>query len=188
MEDPTHKWNRPYAEQWLESIRNIERCVWCGEDEKPLNRKKLCAACVRTRKYAALMKKKLEALPPTATDHELWKQSHELRIAEKMVEICQGDGQLMETILTGEIFDAVDLERSLDFVAFAVCHQSEFFHGKASQLAFTFTLEQRRILAYLLWKPRLVDRKRQRMRMAAHFLLLEDLRRAEKEAAKLNSL
>jgi hypothetical protein len=38
MEDPTQKWNRPYAEQWLEQLRGMERCAWCGEDEKPLSR------------------------------------------------------------------------------------------------------------------------------------------------------
>ena len=47
----------------------------------------------------------------------------------------------------------------------------------------TFTPEQRRILAYLLWRPRLADRKRRRMQMATHFLHLEDLRRAEQESA-----
>src|ERR1700733_3415929 len=105
MGDPTQKWNRPYAEQWLEQIRGMQRCAWCGEDEKPLNRGKLCAACVRTRRYVARVRKVMDAIPTTASDHERWRQSHELRIAEKMVEICQGDGQLMETILNGGIFD-----------------------------------------------------------------------------------
>ena len=131
------------------------------------------------------MRKKLEAIPSTATDHERWEQKRELRIAEKMLEICQGDGQLMDTILNGEIFDVVDLEGALTSVADAVCHKRNFFHGIASQLALTFTPEQRRILAYLLWKPRLVDRKRGRKQMAAHFLLLEDLRRAEKGSRKI---
>jgi RimJ/RimL family protein N-acetyltransferase len=36
-----------------------------------------------------------------------------------------------------------------DSAAYAICHQSEFFHGKASQLDLAFTPEQRRILAYL---------------------------------------
>jgi hypothetical protein len=183
MEDSTQKWKRPHAEQWLDQLRGLQRCAWCGEDGKTPNREKLCAACVRTRKHAAKMKKELEALPSTATNHERWLKTWELAIAEKEVEICQGDGQLMETILNGDIFDVVDLERSLSDVAYAVCHQREFFHGKASQLALTFTPEQRRILAYLLWKPTLVDRKRRRMQMATHFLHLEDVRRAEKESA-----
>ena len=58
-----------------------------------------------------------------------------------------------------------------------------FSTAVASQLALTFTPEQRRILAYLLWRPRLADRKRRRMQMATHFLHLEDLRRAEQEFA-----
>lgn len=184
MEDPTQKWNRPYAEQWLEQLRSMQRCAWCGEDEKPLTRReKLCAACIRTRKYAASRRKKLEVIPSAATDHERWEQKREWRIAEKMLEICQGDGQLMDTILNGEIFDVVDLERSLSDAAYAVCHQTDFFHGIASQLALAFTSEQRRILAYLLWKPRLADRKRRRKQMATRFLLLQDLRLAEKEFA-----
>jgi hypothetical protein len=182
MEDPTQRWNRPYAEQWLEQLRAMERCAWCGEDEKPLNREKLCSACMRTRRHAEMMRKRREAIPSTATAHERWEQTRELRIAEKMVEICQGDGQLMETILNGD-FNVVDLEESLSDLAYAVCHQRNFYHGSASQLALTFTPEQRRILAYHLWKPRLADRKRRRMQMATHFLHLEDLRRAEQESA-----
>ena len=112
----------------LSNSGRMQRCAWCGEDEKPLTpREKVCTACLRTRKYAASMRKKLEAIPSAATDHERWEQKRELRIAEKMVEICQGDGQLMETILNGEIFDAVDLEGTLTSVAYAVCHQTQLF-------------------------------------------------------------
>jgi hypothetical protein len=182
MEDPTQKWTRPYAEQWLEQLRDMPRCAWCGEDAKPLNREKLCDACLRTRRHAAKMRKKAEAIPVTATAHERWEQMLELRIAEKAVEICQGDGELMEIILNDDIFDVVDLEESLSDVAYAVCHQRKFFHGKAPLLALTFTPEQRRILAYLLWKPILADRKRRRTQMATSFLHLEDLRRAEQES------
>ena len=183
MDDPTQNWNQPYAEQLLEQLRSMERCAWCGEDENPLNREKLCAACIRTRRYAAKVRKETEAIPSTATRHERWKQTRELRIAEKMMEICQGDGLHMGTILNGDLFDVVALEESLSDAAYAVCHQRNFFHGSASQLALTFTPEQRRILAYLLWRPRLADRKRRRMQMATHFLHLEDLRRAEQEFA-----
>jgi hypothetical protein len=183
MDDQIQNWNRPYAEQWLEQLRNMERCAWCGQDEKRLNRDKLCAACIRTERYAAKVRKETEAIPSTATQHERWKQTRELRIAEKMTEICQGDGEWMETILNGDIFNVVDLEGSLSDAAFAVCHQRNFFHGSASQLALTFTPEQRRILAYLLWKPRLADRKRRRMQMATRFLHRADMRRAEQESA-----
>lgn len=182
MNDPTQHWNRPYAEQWLEQLRNMERCAWCGEHEKPLNREKLCAACVRTRRHAAKAKRETEAMPATATDHERWKQTRELRIAEKMIEICKGDGEHMEIILNGDLFDVVALEESLSDAAYAVCHQRNCFHGSASQLALTFTPEQRRILAYLFWKPRLADRKRRRMQMATRFLHREDLRTAEQES------
>ena len=55
------------------------------------------------------MRKETEAIPSTATRHERWKQTRELRIAEKMMEICQGDGELhMGTILNGDLFDVVD--------------------------------------------------------------------------------
>ena len=179
--EPTQKRNRQYAEQWLEQIRGMQRCAWCGEDEKSLDRKKLCAACVRTKRYAARLREGAEAIPSLPTEHERRERTRESRIAEKMVEICQGDGEQMETILNGDIFDVVDLEQSLNYVAYAVCHRPNFFRGKASELAPTFAVEQRRILAYLLWKPVLVDRKRRRLQMAARFLLLEDLRRAEQE-------
>jgi hypothetical protein len=182
MEDPTQRWTRPYAEQWLEQLRDIPRCAWCGEDTKRLSRGKLCDACLRTRRHAAKMRREAQAIPGTATAHERWEQNLELRIAEKMVEMCQDDGQLMETILSDETFNVVDLEEALSNAAYAVCHQRDFFHGKATQLAWTFTPEQRRVLAYLLWKPKLADRKRRRAQIATAFLHLDDLRRAEQEA------
>ena len=99
----------------------------------------LCAACLRTRRYAAKVRKETEEIPSTATSHERWKQTRELRIAEKMIEICQGDGLHMGTILNGDLFDVVALEESLSDAAYAVCHRRNFFHGSASQLALTFT-------------------------------------------------
>jgi hypothetical protein len=185
MEGPTQEWNRPYAEQWLERLRGMERCAWCGEDEnkKPLNRDKLCSACLRTKRYAARLRKRAKAILPLATEHERRERTHELRIAGKMADICQWEGEQMETILNSDAFDVVDLEQSLNRVASAVCHRRDFFHGKANELASTFTPAQRRILAYLLWKPILADRKRRHKQMAMRFLLLEDPRRSEQESA-----
>jgi hypothetical protein len=182
--DSAQEWNRPYAEQWLQQQRDQERCKWCGEGDKPLNREQLCAACKRTQRYATKVKKETEGISSTASDHDRWKQTRELRIAEKMEEICKADGELLKTILgDDDLFDVVDLEQAFSAAAFAVCHERGFYHGLANHLALTFTPEQRRILAYLLWKPTLVDRKRRRMMMASHFVHLENMRRAEREAA-----
>lgn len=181
MDDLTQIHSRSYAEEWLEELQCMERCIWCGEDEKPLNQEKLCDACLRTRRRAAKVRQEAEAISPTATDHERWKRTHELRIAEKMVEICQLDGKQMQNILNSDVFDAVSLEKSLCDIARYVCHQRNFFHGKASRLALLLTPKQRRILAYMLWKPRLVDRKRRRTRLACRLVHMEDLRLAERQ-------
>jgi hypothetical protein len=178
--DPEERCSQKDAEEWLRSLREIERCEWCGESEKRLNREHLCAACKRTRKYGAKLRKETEAMPSTASKHERWKQTRELRIADKMVELCKSDGIAVETILNRSAFDVVSLERAFSSAALAICHQENFYHGSAIYLTLIFSEEQRRIIAYMLWEPTLVNRKRKRMMMATAHVDREDRRRAEK--------
>lgn len=175
--------SRLCAEKWLRQLCEVERCKWCGEGEKRLDREQLCAACKRTQRYVARVRAATKALPSTATKHECWKQTRELRIAEKMVDLCKADGEYMENILGAGIFDAVSLERSLSHMAFRQYRERHYYGGLASQLSSAFSPEQRRVIAYLLWLPVLVDRKRRRMMMASRSLLREDSRRAEREFA-----
>lgn len=178
--DLEERCNQTDAERWLKSLRELERCEWCGEGEKRLNREHLCDACRQRRTYAAKVRKETEAMPSTASEFERWKQTRELRIADKMVELCKSDGATMEAILNSGAFDAVCLERRFSSAAFAICHRENFYHGSANYLTPIFSEEQRRIIAYMLWVPTLVDRKRKRMMMATAHVDREERRRAEK--------
>jgi hypothetical protein len=180
--DATEKWNVPFAEEWLGQIRDAERCKWCGEGDKPINRARFCAACKRTQRYAATVRKETGALPDTATDHERWKQNRELQVAEMMEELCKADGEQLSTILHGDLYDAANLERLFNRAAYAICQQREFYGHNATQLGMTFSSDQRRILAYLLWTATLADHKRRRMKLAIRRLHRLNLRREEREA------
>jgi len=168
--DLTEEPNKPDAEQLVQRLRERERCKWCGEGDKPLDREQMCAACTRTLRYASRVRKETEAMAPTATKHELRKQKRELRIAEAMVELCKGDGEEMDVILSGDSFDVVSLEEAFNHAAYSVCHQRDFHRRSGTALADAFSQEQRRLLAYLLWLPVLADHKRKRMKMATRFL------------------
>lgn len=155
------------AQEWLETLKSIGRCRWCGVDSKPLNRAGLCGYCVRTKDYIAKVQRDTDALQPTASRHEQWKQERELQIARNMVELCKEDGEQMEYILNGDSFNVFELESTFDEVAYRICHSHLYKLDIATYLGSSFTTVQKRILAYLLWRPILADHKRKRMRMAS---------------------
>jgi len=158
---------QPYAETWLKNLRQIERCTWCGDDTERLHKDGLCSACKRREVHASTVKKATEMMPPTVTDFDRRQQMRELRIAETMVDLCKQDGEELNLILNEEIFGSINLEESLNCVAYAVCHQRDFYNDYATGLGWALSRDQCRILAYLLWKATLVNRKRRRRAMVA---------------------
>jgi hypothetical protein len=175
--------DQPNAERWLRQLREQERCAWCGDDDRKLGRERLCDACVRTRRTAARLRKVLYALPRDAHKFDKSTQIWEMRVAERMIELCKLDGRRIDEILNGEVFDAVSVERSFSLAARAISGEKDCYHGIACKLACAFTPEQQRILTYLLWKPQTVLNKRRRWKMAASALHREDAKQANRQIA-----
>jgi hypothetical protein len=128
---------------------------------------------VNTRQHLEKMKGILSKIPPTSSAHELWKQRREVLVAEKMVELCQADGEIREHILNGEDFSVMDVENRLVGVAREIAGDSAMHHGIATELGRTFSTTQQRLLAYLMWRPFLTRNKRHRWKMASRLQILE---------------
>jgi len=99
--------------------------------------------------------------------------TRELKISEKMKELCEIDGAEVESILNDDGFPAAKLEEMLCDLSFAVCGDRQLHFHIATRLGWTFNMAQRRIFGYLLWETFKADRKRKRMKTASHVLNLE---------------
>lgn len=152
---------QPCALHWLEVLRRTERCKWCG-DAKSLNKAGLCGSCKKNERDLAKAKKNVETMSPTEHRHQAFLLGLELEWAESKKELCQANGEELETILNGKDFSTYDLEQWLCQVSAAVCHDGQLHGGTAGLLGEAFSPDQRRVFAYLLWKMLLVDDKRMR--------------------------
>jgi hypothetical protein len=164
--------NRPYAEVWLSSLRERKRCVWCGQSDKPLNKAGLCASCKRVENKIttskATLEKNLEA--PDSFGRSLL--ARDLKVAEKMKELCESDGETVRAILDHEQ-SSIKLEDQLCEIAFVVSHDRNLHNNKATLLGQTFSPSQRQVFSYLLWEIFHADGRRKRMKQAADALALE---------------
>jgi len=176
-----NEWDRPYWNLWLDKLRNLPKCNWCGEDRKRL-RAGFCDACKRTEKTLARAKERLRTEQAKATHHELFLLRHEVEIWEKAVELCKADGASRELILDSEDFGSADLEEWLSLMHLEVCGEPDFYRQKATELGWTFNTSQRQILAYFFWTAMLVKWKRHRRQMAASAAHRAKIRAAEDEA------
>lgn len=152
---------QPCALHWLDILRRTERCRWCG-DAKPLNKAGLCGSCRKNERDLAKARKNVEEMSPTEHRHQAFLLGLELDWAESKKELCQANGEELETILNGEDFSSHDLEQWLCQVSAAVCHDRQLHGGVANLLGEAFSLDQRRVFAYLLWKMLLADDKQRR--------------------------
>ena len=83
-----HELTSPYPDVWLEQLRSLPKCDWCGEDHKRLQGG-LCDACKRTQKALATAKKHLDEEGPSATNHEHFKLRHEFEVLQKAEDLVK---------------------------------------------------------------------------------------------------
>jgi hypothetical protein len=174
-ENPTVQ---PCALHWLDVLRQAERCKWCG-DARPLNKAGLCGSCRKNERDLAKAKKSLEEMSPTEHRHQAFLLGLELRWAEAKTELCRMDGEALDTILNGDDFSSHTLEEYLCAVSRRVCNGRDLFGASANLLSEAFDVDQRRLLAYMLWKMFLVGEKRNRKNRAVLFANQNRIREAE---------
>jgi hypothetical protein len=148
----------PSATHWLETVRHTERCQWCGDD-KPLT-KGLCRSCRTNQSELAKARINFQTHAGSAFDESLIRM--ELGCAQAKIELCQADGEALHSILNGDDESSQILEEYLSDVSRSLCSGSDLFGGLAGLLSEAFAVDQRKLLAYLIWKMMLVRNKRNR--------------------------
>jgi len=132
-----------YAKKFIEYRRLAERCVWCGR-EKPRNKMGLCRHCDNVTKEVKLCANRAAKSRSHTADFDL-------RAALQMKRDCIGWGDEVRRIIAGPI-SGYDLEKDFELLARNIVPRSNVHSGDANMFAWTFTPEQRQVLAYLLWK------------------------------------
>lgn len=143
-----HRNSVPYAIKWVEGARHAIRCKWCGRDARR-NRKGLCSHCNEVRKDLEKIEKQATQACPGLVP-QLWLE-RELTIAREKKDDCIYWGQHLRDILFGRV-DAFTLERWFRLIASRIAKNGRIHSNIATPLAWTFTGEQRQILAYLFWE------------------------------------
>jgi hypothetical protein len=131
-----------FAKEFIESVRNVERCNWCGRVANR-NRKGLCRPCDGIRKRLATAENHSEP------DNVYVK--HELKVARQMKKDCIIWGEMLKGIVEVP-GDSLQLEGWLRRVAEKIANDKRMHYGMANTLGSTFAPAQRQVLAYLLWE------------------------------------
>jgi hypothetical protein len=135
-----HRSGESHAQKFMERAREANRCVWCAR-AKPKNRKGLCRHCEKIRRKI----EKLEMLPPGS-----FMLDWELRVARAEKEGCIVWGGMPNGIL-GEV-TPLDLEHWFCMLAKRIARDRRMHSNSATMLGWTFTPEQRQVLAYMFWQ------------------------------------
>src|ERR1700679_1291755 len=133
--------NRPYAEAWLASLREKKRCVWCGQADEPLNKTGLCDSCKRVEKKIAISKARIEKNLEAPDSFARSLLARDLKVAEKMKELCESDGETVRAILNDEQ-SSIKLEEQLCDISFVVSHNRHLHNNKATWLGWAFSPSQ----------------------------------------------
>jgi hypothetical protein len=134
-----------YAKQFIEDARRAVRCDWCGRDARR-NRRGLCRHCNEIRKTI----EKLEKLAARKNRKPDFMLDYELKVAKAEKKDCVAWGQILRTLLGG--VDPLDLEHWFCMVAKRIARDRNMHYGTATMLGWTFTGEQRQVLAYMFWE------------------------------------
>jgi hypothetical protein len=133
-----------YAREFIEGLRRQARCDWCGRDAK-LTRKKLCRHCNDIQKRIEQLEEKApkKSRPNFLLD---W----DLKVARAEKKDCIAWGEMLKTLLVR--VDALDLEHWFCMLAKRIARDKRMHYNTATMLGWTFTAEQRQVLAYLFWE------------------------------------
>jgi hypothetical protein len=158
MQNKEHR--ESYALEFIEGIRRQARCDWCGRDAK-LTRKKLCRHCNGVQKRIEQLEEKTRK--KSTPDFLL---HLDLKVARAEKKDCIGWGEILKTLLVR--VDALDLEHWLWMLAKRIARDKRMHYNTATMLGWTFTAEQRQVLAYLFWEVFGAEASRNRRGRAQH--------------------
>ena len=134
-----------YAKQFIRDAGQAVRCDWCGRDARR-NRKGLCRHCNEIRKTID----KLELVAAQANGKPDMILDYELRVARAEKGDCIAWGKMLHSLLGG--VEPLGLEHWFCMAAKRIARDRSMHHGTATMLGWTFTQEQRQVLAYMFWE------------------------------------
>src|SRR6266571_127322 len=123
----------PYAKEFIEGMRKVARCDWCGRDTRT-NRKGLCRHCNEVRKDLERVEKLTSDVAEPKTFMLDWRQ----RVARQKKEDCIVWGQMLRGILSGGV-EPLALEHWFCMVSKRIARDSRMHYGTATMLGWTCT-------------------------------------------------
>jgi hypothetical protein len=102
--------DKPYADTWIENLRLVTRCEWCGVGTRRLTRRGLCRHCNEIRKKLDKLQKMTKTPPSTIGPSYHFQM--ELAIMEAEKANCIVYGNVVKRILNGGV-DGLSLEHQL---------------------------------------------------------------------------
>ena len=139
-----------FAKEWIEGARSVTRCDWCGR-EKAKNRRGLCRHCDGVRKDLESVEKQATESPGAFQRFSNFILEWEVAIARQKKSDCIFWGRHLQGILHGAV-DSLTLEGWFRQVAQRIARDRDIHYNTATPLSWTFTPEQRQVLAYMFWQ------------------------------------
>ncbi len=140
-----------YAAQFLKSLFQRPRCDWCQHVEQPLYRRGLCRHCYRISRQIvrseAVRKQSHQVRGSIPTSH-LLALDLSAKTARRMAVLAKSEGQAYGDIHVRSV-GGLALERQ--FSRLSRCFVGrDLFDGDATLFDWSFTLNQKRLLDYLV--------------------------------------
>ncbi len=156
---------KEYAAEFLESMYAETTCGWCKHPEEPLYRSGLCRHCYNISREIS----KFE------TSHEQYKQSKEptpfelrfdLKTAREMARLAKDEGVVYGDIHKQNV-TGVQLEYAFSALSKAFVKE-DLYYQEANLFDWSFSLDQRRLIYYLLSKVLRKHSRRHRRQHASY--------------------
>jgi hypothetical protein len=153
--------NREYAEEFLRRLSDRATCDWCKHPVKPVYRTGLCQHCYDIRRKQNRLRKKIEEYKKKLGEIPFEMDDLALRYRNALADLefryraamamekdakaeCEGYGEMYAANI-----DGLNLEHQFSFISTKFVHQ-DLYHGDANLFDRSFTLNQKRLLSYLL--------------------------------------
>ena len=133
----------------MEFLRNLETCEWCRHPKRRvLRRIRLCRHCNRLRL-------RLKSLEAEAAGFQMQNRrpaahlEYPLAVQRKMIECAQAEGRMYGRLYDDD-FGPLGFEHEWRMVSQHYVRKHDMFYGIANDLDWSFTLNQKRYVFYLL--------------------------------------
>lgn len=147
-----------YPAKFLERIHSDATCQWCKHPEKPLHRAGLCRHCWKISREVSKLESRVQECKERKQSISFDLDFH-LKSAKKMIHLAKMEGSAYGDIHRKDV-TGLDLEHQFSLLSKALIRK-DLFYGEANLFDWCFSLDQKRLIYYLISKL-----KRERLRRA----------------------